>query len=281
MAASLKIIATPLGNIRDISLRAIDAIKQADLILAEDTRHSLKLIEALNISLKPQCRLISCDSHKEKQRIAVVLERLQANDSVVLLSDAGCPTISDPGSLLIEGIIAAGFKPEIFPGPSAHTAALMGAGLDTTRFAFLGFLPQKISLRKKLIIAASEANLALVIYEAPHRIQELLDLLFELLGSHRVVIARELTKIYETFHRGRLGETLDPPLVEKGECVIVVEAGAKPRSQPVVEQDEAIKQYILKVFDQNKSTKEIARLVALEFKIKKTTAYDWVQKFKP
>jgi 16S rRNA (cytidine1402-2'-O)-methyltransferase len=274
MASSLKIVATPIGNIRDISLRAIDEIKLADVIFAEDTRHSLKLIEALALDLKPDCRFISCDSHKETHRIQLVVEHLVANKRVLLLSDAGCPTISDPGSMLVQGVVLHGLTVEVIPGPSATTAALMGAGIDTTRFAFLGFLPQKKLVRKKLITASIEAGLALVIFESLHRVMDLLTQLHGLVGARRVVVARELTKLHETFHRGVLGGDLSPSLVEKGECVVVVEAG---KEMPVDEnQPTEIASFIKAELAQGVSAKDVARAVATAFKIKKNAAYDMV-----
>lgn len=278
MASSLKIMATPIGNIRDISLRAIDEIKRADVIFAEDTRHSLRLFEALSIPLKPDCRLISCDTHKEQQRIDVVAARLLANDHVILIADAGTPTISDPGSLLVQGIVEKGFRIEIIPGPSAHSSALMGAGIDTTRFAFLGFLPLKKTARKNIIVSAIDAELAVVIYEAPQRVLDLLDELFSLLGERRVVVARELTKLHETFHRGNLGSPLDPPFVEKGECVVVVEGGFKREQKVEADQSETLSQFIEANLSSGHSPKDVARMVSGKFTMKKKAAYDLVLK---
>lgn len=267
MASSLKIVATPLGNIRDITLRAMDEIKKADVIFAEDTRHSLQLINALGLSLKPSCRLISCNSHTEQQRIDVAAQRLLANDQVLFLSDAGCPTISDPGSFLVQGVVEQGFSVEIIPGPSAHSAALMGAGIDTTRFAFLGFLPQRKTARSKLIKACAEAGLAMIFYESPRRVKALLAELHELLGERRVVVARELTKIHETFHRGSLGHSLNPEVFDKGECVVVVEA-----FKTAHEVDEESLTQFIKDELKNMSAKDVASLVAMTFNIKPNLA---------
>lgn len=273
MASSLKIVATPLGNLRDISLRAMDEIKQADIIFAEDTRHSMQLIKALGLELQPDCRLVSCDSHKETRRIDAVVEHLLANKRVLVISDAGCPTISDPGSLLVQGVIERGLVVEVIPGPSAITAALMGAGVDTTRFAFLGFLPQKKSARKEIITSSARAKLALVIYESPHRVMDLLQELHVLVGSRRVVVARELTKLHETFHRGLLGAALHPPVVDKGECVVVVEAGAL--NEPDLDQHD-IDRFIHSERAKGMSAKDITRAVTAQFKIKKSIAYEMV-----
>lgn len=269
-------VATPIGNIRDITLRAIDEIKKADVIFCEDTRQCQKLLAALGLELKSDCRLISCHSEKEQSRIDVAIERLLAGDSVLFMSDAGCPVISDPGSLLVQGVVAQGFSVEIIPGPSAITSALMGAGIDTTRFAFLGFLPQKKLARKKMIIAAASANLAVVIFESPLRTADLLTELFEILGPRRVVVARELTKLFETFHRGTLGSVMNPPLVDKGECVVVVEAGDVPNVSESIDVAQAMDDLIKASLHQGTSAKDVAKLVAIRFSIKKKQAYDLV-----
>lgn len=278
MASLLKLVATPLGNVNDISLRAIDAIKNADAIFAEDTRHSLKLVNTLGLTLKEGCRLISCDAHKELKRIEVIIEKLTANENVVFLSDAGCPTISDPGSLVVQGIIKAGLGVEIIPGPSAHSAALMGAGVDTTRFAFLGFLPQKTSHRKSMIIGSANAGLALVFYESPLRVSKLLAELHDYLGERRVVVARELTKVFETFHRGALGSMLSPPFIEKGECVVVVEAGKPVEVTQTKERETELIDFITLEAEKGSSSKDIARDAATTFGLKKKAAYDLVLK---
>lgn len=277
--SKLKVIATPIGNLGDISRRAIDEITQADLILAEDTRSALKLINYLGITLKPQTRIISCHSQMEEHRAQIVGERLKAKDNVVLLSDAGCPVISDPGSLLVQAVVAEGFDVEVIPGPSAHSAAIMGAGIDTTRFAFLGFLPQKGGVRKKLILCSAQAGLALVIYESPLRVSDLLSDLFELLGPRRVVIARELTKLFETFHRGHLGQDLSPPLVEKGECVVVVEAGPLGKVNLEDNHEDSVHDFIMRKVGENCSTKDIVKAVVNEYNMKKSDAYDLVIKY--
>lgn len=283
MSSSLKMIATPIGNVRDITLRAMDEIKKADVILAEDTRHSMRLFRALGLELKKGCRMISCDSHKEQNRIDLVARMLMANEQVVFLSDAGCPAISDPGSLLVEGILKHGYAVEPIPGASAHSAALMAAGIDTTRFSFLGFLPKKKSLRKKMVMRAAGAGLALIIYESIQRLEELLAFLHEHLGQRRVVVARELTKLHETFHRGTLGCELTPPLVPKGECVVVVELkksemDALISASPDIESGLSIQDFIGQELSSGHSVKDVAMATAREFSKKKREAYELVLK---
>lgn len=271
MASSLKIVATPIGNIKDISTRAIHELKNADVILAEDTRLLRQLINILGISLKEKAQLFSCHAEREKDRGDLVIKNLHENKNVILVSDAGCPVISDPGSLLLNDVVKKGGGIEIIPGPSALTAAIMGAALDTSRFCFLGFLPKRKSHREKMIINSYKAQLALVIFESPLRVQALLDELFHLLGPKRVVVARELTKIFETFHRGILGEPLMPPLVSKGECVVIVE-----RSTEDINDDfdsEELKEFVASAKSQGKTNRDITGMVVDKFKIKKKEAF--------
>ena len=234
MAGVLKIVCTPIGNLGDISLRAIETLKSSTIILAENTAHSRKLLSALHIELK-NIQLLSCGQHEEENRIPLVLDRLGKGDVISLISDAGAPIISDPGGRLVEAVIAADHPIEVIPGPSAVIAALMGAGLITTRFAFLGFLAKKGKERERLVKNASTAGLALVIYESPHRVEKTLADLCKWCGPKRVVVARELTKQFETFHRGILGQELSPLFVEKGEAVIVVEGGEVSQENSPIE----------------------------------------------
>lgn len=216
----LRVVATPIGNLGDLAPRAADALKSASLVLCEDTRHSRPLLDRVGVS----GRALSCHAHNERDRADTVLETLERGEHVALITDAGAPALSDPGGRIVEAVAARGYRVEVLPGPSALVAALMGAGLDTARFAFLGFLPRRGRARRTLLADVVRAGFAAVIYEAPGRVPETLDDLHQAFGARRVVVARELTKLHETFHRGVLGQALVPPLVERGEVVIVVEA---------------------------------------------------------
>lgn len=225
MAGILQIVGTPIGNLEDFSPRAARVLSQATLILAEDTRKARFIFESFGISLNAK-KILSCNAHNEKGRINGVLESLAADNNAVLMTDSGAPCVSDPGGLMVQAVVQAGFKVEVIPGPSAPIAALMGAGLIANRFAFLGFLPLKGLERERIVRSAAQAGLALVIFESANRIEKTLADLHAWCGQRNVVVARELTKKFETFHRGQLGGTFAPELVLKGEMVIVVEAAS-------------------------------------------------------
>ena len=220
LPGTLRVVATPIGNLADLSPRAAEALRSADVILCEDTRHSRPLLDRAGAS----GRAVSCHAHNERERIDDVVAALERGEQEALITDAGAPALSDPGGRIVEAVAARGLRVEVVPGPSALVAALMGAGIDTARFAFLGFLPRRGRARRALLADVVRAGFATVLYESPTRVQETLNDLHEALGARRVVVARELTKLHETFHRGTLGGELVPPLVVKGEVVIVVEA---------------------------------------------------------
>ncbi|MEM7494712.1 MAG: 16S rRNA (cytidine(1402)-2'-O)-methyltransferase [Myxococcota bacterium] len=225
MAAVLKVIATPLGNVGDLAPRAQEALRSCSCLVAEDTRTAARLFAALTMSTR-EIRLLSCPAPREPDRVQDVLQALARGEVVGLISEAGAPCISDPGARLVGAVVDAGYPVQVLPGPSAPVAALMGAGLNTARFAFLGFLPRVAAKRRQVIEGAARAGLALVICEAAHRVPALLRELHAWCGSRRVVVARELTKRFETFHRGALGGPLVPPWREQGEAVVVVEAAS-------------------------------------------------------
>ncbi len=237
MAAVLKVIATPIGNVGDLAPRAQAALQTCSCLVAEDTRTAARLFAALKKASLPAhatsdatctrpegLRFLSCPAPKEQDRVRDVLQALGRGETVGLVSEAGAPCISDPGARIVRAVVDAGYPVEVLPGPSAPVAALMGAGLDTARFAFLGFLPRTPSKRKQLIEGASRAGLALVICESARRLPALLNDLHTWCGPRRVVVARELTKQFETFHRGILGNPLVPPWREQGEAIVVVES---------------------------------------------------------
>jgi 16S rRNA (cytidine1402-2'-O)-methyltransferase len=272
MAGILSVVCTPIGNLEDISKRALRVLSEADFILAENVENTRKLLGLLGVSAQGK-KILSCAQQEEPIRIKVVLERIGDGDKVALLSDAGAPSVSDPGGRIVEAVAAEGLSVEVIPGASALIAALMGAGLIANRFAFLGFLPRKGKERQRIVEDARRAGLALVVYESPLRVVETLADLAIWCGPSRVVVARELTKHFETFHRGVLGGELSPALVEKGEMVVVVEEGELPKGQSAVSEEDMILQAKDLVKSGAVSTKDAARNLAKELNISSRKAY--------
>ena len=219
----LQVVATPIGNLADLSERAREALAAANVIAAEDTRHTGALLKALGLATP----LLSLHEHNESQRVPAVLTRLAQGERVALVSDAGTPLLSDPGYELVKAAIAAGFEVSAIPGPSAITAALAVAGLPTDRFCFEGFLPARERERRAALQALTHERRTLVFFEAPHRIAAALADIAAVLGPEReAVVARELTKAHETIYRGTLGELAARAATEanfaRGEITLVV-----------------------------------------------------------
>ena len=221
MAGIFKIICTPIGNLADISYRASKALNESKIILSEDTRRARCLFYGLNLELAKK-RFVSCHQHNEKSRFLFIMNELKRNNDIVLISDSGAPTISDPGGFIIRFLVKNGVKIEVIPGASAIIAALIGSGLNIRRYVFLGFLPRKKLKCKHLLISVIKLGFTVVIFESPFRVKNTLMNLYIWCGRREVVVARELTKRYETFHRGMLGSELSPNFIIKGEAVILV-----------------------------------------------------------
>jgi 16S rRNA (cytidine1402-2'-O)-methyltransferase len=231
----LQVVATPIGNLGDLGARAREALASADVIAAEDTRHTAGLLQAHGIA-RP---MVSLHDHNESQRVPALLERLARGEQVVLVSDAGTPLLSDPGYELVRSAAAAGFEVSTIPGPSAITAALAVAGLPTDRFCFEGFLPARARERRAALAALAGETRTLVFFEAPHRIAAALaDLAAALGGERMAVVARELTKAHESIYRGTLRELAARAAAEenlaRGEITVVVH-GAPPAAAGVDE----------------------------------------------
>lgn len=222
-SGTLYVVATPLGNLTDITHRALEILSQVQLIAAEDTRHSRKLLDAFNI--ETQC--VAFHEHNEREMVDVLLEHLARGESIALISDAGTPLISDPGFPLVRAARARGIDVVPIPGPSALIAALSVSGLPTDRFVFEGFLPAKAAARRERLHALRNETRTLVFYESTHRIVASLADMREVFGAEReAVIARELTKMFETVHGGTLAELIDwlaaDAQREKGEFVVMI-----------------------------------------------------------
>jgi len=221
----LYVVATPLGNLRDITLRALDVLASVDVIAAEDTRVTSKLLARHRIVT----RMLSLHAHNERRRAAEIVSLLGSGKSVALVSDAGTPAVSDPGAVLVRAVAQAGYVVVPVPGPSAVIAALSASGIAAPQWLFCGFLPAAATARRAALTRVSDYPGALVFYEAPHRIAATLDALVAVLGPERgLVVARELTKRFETIHRCRLGEAPAWLAVDtdraRGEFVLIVDA---------------------------------------------------------
>lgn len=204
MPGILYIVSTPVGNLEDITLRALRILREADRIACEDTRHTRRLLDHYQID-RP---LLSLHEHNEKEKVDELLERLASGESIALVSDAGTPLISDPGYRIVEAAVRRGIEVAAIPGPSAMTAALVASGLTTDSFYFGGFLPAKSGQRRRTLEELEALDCVLIFYEAPHRLLETLEDVEALFPARPVVVARELTKLHEEFSRGTAGELL-------------------------------------------------------------------------
>jgi 16S rRNA (cytidine1402-2'-O)-methyltransferase len=216
----LYVVSTPIGNLGDITLRALDVLKSVDVIAAEDTRHSGMLLKRFEIK-KP---LLSYHEHNEAMRAAQLVERLAAGEDVGLITDAGTPALSDPGTRLIRECIKRGLSFTIIPGPSSILAALIGSGFSTEKFCFCGFLPVKSGQRKRELLAAANGEETTIFFESPYRLTKTLAACIEIMPDRQLCVARELTKKFEEFRRGIASELLahyqaHPP---KGEIVLMI-----------------------------------------------------------
>jgi len=239
-AGVLYLVATPIGNMGDISARAREILAAAGVVAAEDTRHSGRLLRELGLE-RP---LVSLHEHNERARAAELVARLKAGESVALVADAGTPLVSDPGYPLVRAAVEAGIAVVPVPGACAAIAALAASGLPAERFCFEGFLPARAGARRQRLAELAQEPRTLVLYEAPHRIAACLaDLATALGAARRACVARELTKLHETFYRGSLGELAERAQgdadLRRGELVVVVE-GAEPQAADGAQLDAAI-----------------------------------------
>jgi len=241
MAGLLYLVATPIGNLEDITYRAVRVLKEVDLIACEDTRHTRTLLDRYDI----RTPTISYHEHNEVERAGELAERLRAGAAIALVSDAGMPLISDPGYRLVRAAIENGAAVQPVPGASAALAALAASGLPADAFRFCGFLPPKPGQRSMTLEALAEEHSTLIFYEAPHRILEALEAIENVLGPRPVVVARELTKIHEEFLRGtaaEIGAQLAARDTVKGEMTVLIGRAAAPAPDdtPVEEAVEAL-----------------------------------------
>jgi len=254
MSGVLYIVATPIGNLEDITLRALRVLREADLVACEDTRQTRKLLDHYGID-KPA---ISYHEHNEAERAAELVAKLEAGVNIALVSDAGTPLVSDPGYRLVTGAVEAGIRVETIPGPSAIIAALAASGLPTDAFHFGGFLPPRTAQRRKALTKLKDEQATLIFFEAPHRILETLDDIEATLGARSVVVARELTKMHEEFHRGTAAELRQRRLPQKGEITLLIGKALAPEvsDEPI---EDAVAERVRGGMDRMEAIKAVAR----------------------
>lgn len=267
----LYIVATPIGNLEDITLRAIRILKEVDVIAAEDTRHTLKLLNHLEIS-KP---LISYHRHNEEIKTKTLLEKLKQGQDIALVSDAGTPGICDPGEAIIKKCIQEKIEIIPIPGACAMINALIASGIETKEFTFMGFLPLNKKTRKEKLEEIKMTGKTIILYEAPHKLQATLKDLSSILENRQVTLARELTKIHEEFIRGTIEEIVSKAEDLKGEIVLIIEGNAKKES-PSNFADLALEEHYQFYKQQGFDKKEIIKKIARDRGLSKNEVY---QKF--
>ncbi|MEG1560730.1 MAG: 16S rRNA (cytidine(1402)-2'-O)-methyltransferase [Clostridia bacterium] len=265
------LVATPIGNLEDITYRAVRVLKEVTCIYAEDTRNSLKLLNSLGIK-KP---IYSCHLHNEEEKSAEIADKLREGLDIAYISDAGCPGISDPGARLVRRCIENDLSFTVLPGANAALTALVLSGLPSDTFTFQGFLPRTLTERSAILTALLPEKHTLIFYESPNRISDTIFDLLSVMGDREAALLREITKIYEEARRGKLSEIIESIKISpvRGECVIVV-AGCKDGEEESPEL--LIKTLLLRGI----SVKEIAKQVSAACSISKNKAYEITMKIK-
>jgi len=262
----LFIVPTPIGNLADITFRAIDILKKVSLIGAEDTRNSKKLLKHYDINTP----MISYHKFNERKRVYQLLDRLQNGEDIAIISDAGTPGISDPSSIIIKETINCGIKIEVLPGATAFIPALVASGLNCERFQFIGFLPEKNKTREILLENIKSNENTLIFYEAPHKLHKFLKYLFDYLGNRKISIVREISKIYENHYRTTLKDIIKNPeqIIAKGEFVIIVEG-----SQKSIITDSELSDKLIKLLKKGETKKTAIKSVTNETGEQKNRIY--------
>lgn len=267
--SGLYVVATPIGNLEDITLRAIKTLQAVDLIAAEDTRHTRRLLAHYAIGTP----LISCHEHNEQQRTPELIDKMRAGASVALVTDAGTPSVSDPGYRLVCAALEAGLKLFPIPGVSAAITALCVSGLPTDAFVFVGFAPRKAGKRRELLNALAAEPRTLVFYDSPRRVGGLLQELRTLMGDRPAVLGREMTKLHEEFIRGRLSEIqarLADRAAVKGECTLLV--AGRPDSD--TRADDQLDAALAQALEQpGASLSHLSQTLARQYRLPRRTVY--------
>lgn len=275
-SGKLYLVPTPIGNLQDITLRALDVLKSVDEIAAEDTRTSLKLLNHFNIKKS----LFSYHKHNEQGKSLDIINKLKDGLNIALITDAGTPGISDPGSVIVERCIEEEIGFEVLPGATAITTALVYSGLDTTKFLFRGFLPRENKERNPVIEEVKNVRDTIIFYEAPHRLLNTIEYLRDTLGDRKIAICRELTKLHEEIYRGKISEALEFFIENRprGEFVLVIEGKSDEAIKAEKEalwSDLSIKEHLIKVIEEGIDKKEAIKIVAKERGVAKKEIYKY------
>lgn len=272
MSGTLYIVATPIGNLSDIALRLKETLTAVDLILAEDTRVTIKLLNHLGIKK----RMISCHSFNEKSRLQIISQCNELNQKVALVSDAGTPLVSDPGSEIVRQAIDCGMTIIPIPGPSAFLLALVASGLPCDRFVFEGFLPNKSGLLKKRLDELQNEERTLIIYEAPHRLLKTLTAIKDVLGERKICMARELTKRYEEIIRGHVSQMISAVEAKSskilGEYVLVIE-GRQKDNLTIDDENNEWSAKMVQMLKEGQTVKTIVQEITKTYKMKRSDVY--------
>ncbi|MDP4179255.1 MAG: 16S rRNA (cytidine(1402)-2'-O)-methyltransferase [Bacillota bacterium] len=276
MLGKLFLVPTPIGNLKDITVRALEVLKDVDLIAAEDTRQSLKLLNHYEIK-KP---LVSYHKHNEQFKSSDLIGKLKDGKSIALVTDAGTPGISDPGSVIVRSCIDEGIDFEVLPGATAITTALVHSGLDTTAFIFKGFLPRENKQRKEIIEDLLNRKETIIFYEAPHRLKATLEFLKDSFGNRKISICRELTKIHEEILRLTLLDAVGyyNDKEPRGEYVLVLDGKSEDEIQSEKQEewkDISIEEHIIKYINNGLTKKEAIKMVAKERNLSKSNIYKY------
>ncbi len=264
-ATGLYLIPTPIGNLQDITLRAIEVLKMVDFLLCEDTRVTDQLLHQLNIKKK----LLCCQDHNEEKMSSFVVDELKKGKKIGLVTDRGTPIISDPGYKVVRAVVASGFSVIALPGPTALIPALIASGIRPAPFLFYGFLNAKESKREKELNSLKHDVATLIFYEAPHRIESTLQSILKVMGDRNIAVCREISKIHETIYRGRVSQILSMEEPMKGEIVLIVDGNHELEAI----QSLTIREHIQLYLDDGMSEKEAIKQVSVERNVPKSVIY--------
>ena len=267
----LFIVPTPIGNLQDITFRAVEILKSVKVVYAEDTRNSGKLLKHFEISTQ----LKSYHKFNERSRVDEILLILKNGENVAIISDAGTPAISDPSQIIIEAAIANSVRVETLPGATAFVPALVSSGLNTNQFYFVGFLPGKKHQKEQLFVKLKEISATLIFYEAPHKLQKFINLIYENFGNRKIVFAREISKMYETYCRTTLKEIIANPqmLKLKGEFVIILEGKIEKEIS-----DKIIVEMLQKQLEKGETKKTVIKKISDKTGVSKNKIYKMMLK---